>query len=59
MLVPLGTGGGFGASREFFADASKNTLTLPPDAAPKLVLMVALALLLGVWAWDRLRSLER
>jgi hypothetical protein len=59
MLVLLGTGGGFGASREFYVGAADNTLALPPDAAPKLVLMLVLALLLAVWAWDRPRSLDR
>lgn len=57
MPWPLFTAGGFGLGEHpEWRDA---TGTLAPDAVPKLAAMAVCLLLLGLWFWDYLRSLER
>lgn len=55
MLDVLASAGGFGGSY----DAVPHDWSLAPDAAPKLVLIAALVIVLGAWVWYRLRLLER
>jgi hypothetical protein len=53
MPFPQGTAGGFGSTREFWAD--DHTLTLADDAGPKLAIYGLIAVL-ALWTWWRARS---
>lgn len=57
MPWPLFTAGGFGLGEH--PEWRGATGTLAPDAVPKLAAMAVCLLLLGLWFWDYLRSLER
>lgn len=55
MLGLIATAGGF--EGDYGADAP--TLTLAPDAAPRLAALALLLVLLVAWVWLRLHTLER
>lgn len=56
MTSLLATATGYGAERVY---GHGESLTLAPDATPKLVLMAVLLVLLALWARAYLRSVER
>ena len=51
-MPPLATGGGFG----MHVSEHASSFRLAPDAAPKLVLIGLLVVLLALWFWTLLRS---